>query len=165
MLAPHVLLGFPPLVVAGGPTARLGGLTAPETEAGSQTVPETEASGQTVLDTEAGGPTVSPGGQTTHRTKVGGSTTTPGSPTSRPYAPRGAHDSSRTSDGSGILALLAALLTSPSCCAVATGKASNQQSPPAKAVPVTPVTPGFKAKPDAHRMYAQDQVVIHTVRM
>jgi hypothetical protein len=27
------------------------------------------------------------------------------------------------------------------------------------------VTPGFKAKPDAHRMYAQDQVVIHTVRM
>jgi hypothetical protein len=29
----------------------------------------------------------------------------------------------------------------------------------------TAVTPGFKAKPDAHRMYAQDQVVIHTVRM
>jgi hypothetical protein len=29
----------------------------------------------------------------------------------------------------------------------------------------TTVTPGFKAKPDAHRMYAQDQVVIHTVRM
>jgi hypothetical protein len=28
-----------------------------------------------------------------------------------------------------------------------------------------PVTPGFKAKPDAHRMYVQDQVVIHTVRM
>jgi hypothetical protein len=25
--------------------------------------------------------------------------------------------------------------------------------------------PVFKAKPDAHRMYAQDQVVIHTVRM
>jgi hypothetical protein len=25
--------------------------------------------------------------------------------------------------------------------------------------------PIFKAKPDAHRMYAQDQVVIHTVRM
>jgi hypothetical protein len=30
---------------------------------------------------------------------------------------------------------------------------------------VMSVTPGFKAKPDAHRMYAQDQVVIHTVRM
>jgi hypothetical protein len=30
---------------------------------------------------------------------------------------------------------------------------------------LSPVTPGFKAKPDAHRMYAQDQVVIHTVRM
>jgi hypothetical protein len=33
------------------------------------------------------------------------------------------------------------------------------------ALPSRVVTPGFKAKPDAHRMYAQDQVVIHTVRM
>jgi hypothetical protein len=27
------------------------------------------------------------------------------------------------------------------------------------------VTPDFRPKPDAHRMYAQDQVVIHTARM
>jgi hypothetical protein len=32
--------------------------------------------------------------------------------------------------------------------------------------PLLGVTPGFlRPKPDAHRMYAQDQVVIHTVRM
>jgi hypothetical protein len=41
----------------------------------------------------------------------------------------------------------------------ASGKATHMSYPSMY------VTPGFKAKPDAHRMYAQDQVVIHTVRM
>jgi hypothetical protein len=31
--------------------------------------------------------------------------------------------------------------------------------------PMEVVTPGFKIKTDAHRMYALDQVVIHTARM
>jgi hypothetical protein len=45
------------------------------------------------------------------------------------------------------------------CGELGTGSGLNQE------MGLPSVTPGFKAKPDAHRMYAQDQVVIHTVRM
>jgi hypothetical protein len=63
-------------------------------------------------------------------------------------------------------------------CLITAGLTSGRRQLRAKSVKLTPnnrklikevlncsVTPGFKAKPDAHRMYAQDQVVIHTVRM
>jgi hypothetical protein len=64
--APRVPLGFPPLVVAGGPTTSPGGPTA--------------------LGIGAGGPTASPDGQTTLGIGAGGPTASPGGPTARPCA-------------------------------------------------------------------------------
>jgi hypothetical protein len=49
---PHVPSGFPLLAVAGGPTARPGGLTAPGIETSGQTA---SPCSQTTLGTEAGG--------------------------------------------------------------------------------------------------------------
>jgi hypothetical protein len=126
LLAPRVLLGFPPLAIAGGQTAR----------PGDPTAPGTEASGPTARlgvrppppHTTAGGLTVSPGGLTTRPCTAPSSsallTLTP--PLDSTHATRGpgVHDSGRTTSGSVVPALSAALLVSPLGYVGATGTAS-----------------------------------------
>jgi hypothetical protein len=74
--APHVPLGFSPLVVVGGLTTHPCSPTEPETEAGSQTG---SPGGQTTLGTKAND-------QIAPHTEVGGQTNTLGGPTTRTCA-------------------------------------------------------------------------------
>jgi hypothetical protein len=83
LLAPHVLLGFPPLVVAGSLITHLGGPIAPRTAAGGQTV---SPGGHTALRKEAGNQTMSPDSQIAPCIEGGSQTTTLGGLTTRTYA-------------------------------------------------------------------------------
>jgi hypothetical protein len=77
---PRVPLGFPPLAVAGGQTAHLGGPTVPKTEVGGQT---TSPGGQTAPCAEAHGQTATLGGSTARTHVIPSSPTSPSSATSR----------------------------------------------------------------------------------